>query len=184
VSSPRRAAAALALLMAACPAPAQAPGDTVLGTFAFTVSLRESGCAFADGGMPESFTGVLSIDSQSGEAFLTVGEASHEGTFDGERLVVKASAGRTLGPPCNCACAVTETIEARLYDEAQARAVGGCDGGIPVPPSSTETPARPDAGLDIRLVCGTVRDEFGGLAGPECACEPCAIDYGLAGRRQ
>ena len=183
MSLPRRAALVCSLLLAACPAAPQAPGETVLGTFNFSLTLRETGCTFADDGMPESFSGILSMNRQSGEAFLTVGEASHEGIFDGERLVVRASASRTLGPPCNCTCALAETIEARLYDEAQARAVGGCDGGVPEPPPAA-APVRPDAGLDVRLVCGTVRDEFVELEGAECACEPCASDYALAGRRQ
>jgi hypothetical protein len=145
--------------MACTQAPA-VPGDTQLGTFDFAISPLGDGCPFEDGGMPSKISGVLSLDSKTGKVFLTIGSASHEGSLDGDRLELSASVSRELSAPCNCSCEVVETIRARVFGESDARLLGSCTGLQTGPTDAGYSPERPDAGLDIRLICGTIRDDF------------------------
>jgi hypothetical protein len=109
-----------------------------------------------------------------------------QGSWQGDSFTVEADALRDMPPPCSldggvCPGTITETIEGRLFGEAQIVA-GGCaslpqgDAGL------SGYPFVPDGGLDVRLVCGYITDEF--KPDIACGCAPCLVVYKIAGERQ
>jgi len=180
----KQLACVVALAATACPAEPSFPGDEVIATFDFEDKLVTDGCRYElgyDGGEPiGQFIGTVSQISRSGEAYLTVGAFSHQGTLEGGRLSVKSQARRDLPSPCNCPGTVSERVEGQLYgDEIRScAALEGLDGGAPVQ-------SRPDGGVAlIRRICGHVSDEMSALDNASCRCDPCVYVFSLEGARQ
>jgi hypothetical protein len=170
--------AVLALSLAGCRDEERYPGDRVLGTYRFETTLVEDRCQFDKNRRdPGAFAGTVSLDSSTGEAFLTVGRTTHRGRFDGARLTVESRAVRELPAPCGCRAILKEHVEGYLVTEAQASQASSCEGL----PSDGGTVS--DAGTDFMLICGFLTDEVTGLT-PACECEPCVMAYSLSGRRQ
>lgn len=168
-------AAFCALLLCGCPAPSPVPGDVVVGVFDFRTALVEDGCGFLASGLPASFSSTLSLETGSERAFLTIGASSLEGTLTAGELVLEASSLRAIEEPCRCSFKLVERIEARTAGP------GGCAPDAGEPPSAA---SLPDGGLDIRQLCGTIRDELTELSGASCSCAPCAAIWTLSGTRQ
>ena len=88
-----------------------------------------STCAFdfSDGGGldgPLSFTGVFSVDVDSGAFYLTVGSSSHAGSLvDSSFKIVEEPAFRDLGCE-SMGNEVDETITGEFFDAAQAQRWG------------------------------------------------------------
>jgi hypothetical protein len=192
-------AGACALLLCACPARTPVPGDVVIGTFGFAVSRPpyQDGCQFVrDGGSgepvmidPEDFVATLSYTSGgpgARPAYFNSGATQIEGTLQADTLVVESKpVERDLPLPCAqdagvCHGTLVERIEIRLLSAAQVEA-GGCaaigsvDAGPPPDPA-------PDGGVDVRLVCGWITDEF--KPPGSCSCAPCLVVYAVSGERQ
>lgn len=201
--SPALVAALLALLTPGCPSQTP-PGDVLIGTFNFQAVVTNDGCSpdvgspdvgSPDGSGPDAgpddtgngmaFTGTVSYASATGQAFLTVGTASHTGTLEGEWLSVEASAHRSLAPPFCGTGIIDEVVEGWLISDDEAAALPDClvDGGFI---DLTRDGGPPDGGtrdgsVSVALICGRVLDT---LSSPDCDGGPqCTIVYSLTGRR-
>jgi len=165
--------ALVAFSLCSCPAPSPVPGDRTIGVFDFEAVLVEDGCQFLSGGLPSTFSATLSLETGSDRAFLTFGAASLEGTLTADRLSVSATSRRTTEEPCDCTFRLTERIEATVAKPGSC----GADAGEPAA-------LLPDGGLEIRQLCGFLRDEVSELDGSSCTCAPCAAVWTLDGTRQ
>jgi hypothetical protein len=125
------------------------PGNEDLGNFSFTGVRISSTCAFdfSDGGGldgPLSFTGVFSVDVDSGAFYLTVGSSSHAGSLvDSSFKIVEEPAFRDLGCE-SMGNEVDETITGEFFDAAQAQRMG--DGCQPTDGGSSQDGGPSDAG--------------------------------------
>jgi len=191
-----RALAAALLSLCACSTTTSAPGDTIVGTFSFTVSLLQDDCGFvreADAGMvvqvdPASpFVATLSYDSKSEAAWLVSGTTTLSGSIQGDRLTVASQVDPQRGLPerksdgggaCGCSGILHESIEATLLASSQECPSGaGADAGT--------SPFSSDAGVDATLlVCGYLTDRFSALDGANCDCDPCQVVYAIQGTRK
>jgi hypothetical protein len=213
MSRPRSLALAVALA-AACPAQTQVPGNTVVGTFGFRTSLVRDGCPPGDAGvgdagdagdagvgdagdagnagLPASFTGTVSYDSATGEAYLSFGPGILKGRLTGDTLELGGGAQRAI-PSASCAGSLSEKLTARMIGEAEARAAGfSCDGfagldGGSASSEGGEDASGGDAGLDVQLICGSIKDVLSGPdagEGDPCYLAPCEQVFSLTGERQ
>lgn len=184
------------LALAGCPAAAQVPGDVVLGTYSFSVTPFQDGCAFErDAGeavlAPDPFVATLSYDTKEHTAYLVSGPTQLKGTLEGNQFVVqnpiparrdlpKRAAPDGGSATCGCPGSISERLEATLY--AATDLVGGCaterlvDAGVPF--------SLRDGGPELGLVCGFLTDELAPLDNASCACDPCLLVYAIAGTRQ
>jgi hypothetical protein len=191
-----RPLALLAALAASCPVQDSFPGDTVLGTFDFKSALSSDECRLdPDGGapVPGAFSGTLSYDSRTLEAYLTVGSTVLRGTLSGDRLGVGAQAVRKL-PVASCDGTLDESLEGQLIAAAPARAadfscdaLAALDGGAPALDGGLDA-GPSDGGLDVALFCGSLSDQLAGPAdaGADAACrlDPCRMVHSISGRRR
>ena len=184
-----RPLALLAALAASCPVQDSFPGDTVLGTFDFQSALLSDECRLdPDGGAtaPAAFSGTISYDSRTLEAYLTVGSTVLRGTLSGDRLGVGAQAARKV-PVASCDGTLDESLEGQLIAEAPARSAdssadslcaAALDGGA----------ATPDGALEASLFCGSLSDQLAGPAdaGADAACrlDPCRLVHSISGKRR
>jgi hypothetical protein len=200
--TPRRALALLATLAAGCPAEISFPGDTLVGTFKFTARcVSDGGCGRGDAAvLPEDFTGLVSYNSQNGNAYLASGNTVLRGDLSGNVLTVSGQALRGI-PSASCEGSLSESIAATMHTEPEASAAGfgGClalaelDGGAQSLDGGLDG-SQGDAGLRVQLICGTLTDKLSGpsgIAGPSdggspdpCWLEPYEVEYSLEGRRQ
>lgn len=199
-----RLATAAALIPAALFAihctPEKLPGDVVVGTFRFEAKFQQENCRLADAGLDlEPFVGTVSMSSDAGTAYLTVNGTDHVGSLENGLLRVVGSGERRLPPPFEsdagpCSGQVEEQIVAQMLGEAETLRLGGncpplprdADGGVlpPEPPAATPDGGQPgDAGLDVRLVCGSMTDSIK-PAQSTCAAPECQVIYSLKATRQ
>lgn len=181
------------------------PGTEVMGTYAFSAQqpvADVAGCALLDpeaGGIVGGFDfeAVLSRDRDAGEAWYTLRETSHPGTFDGQIFRVTSSAPRRF-PSCvpadapdRAECAevqVEETLEVALLSRSQNDALDGrCpegapEVGIPAPDGASLTaPDTTPTGFDAVRVCGRMVDR---LIPAEGCCVPCSVTHRIQGVRR
>lgn len=201
----RRFAAALAaLVFCGCPAPVL-PGDQPMGTWAMTATVANRGpaCELAelqpqtDGGVTDfSFRGVLTRQSTTTEAWLTLAGYSREGTFDGQYFATSSEADRVFSDrDCSeCQTKLVEDIYVAVLSRTQAEALGGrcpdvIDGGVPVPDGGVLPPGQTMQGFDAVRLCGSLTTSVVGTGtadGGACApkCSGCLIEYQLRGERR
>lgn len=203
-----RGAGLLLLLLAGCPV-VPPPGDVSMGHYA----LSASGGAprLEDGGLgrpPEcplleevtgadfDFDAVLTRESTSQRAWVTLTGYSREGTFDGQVLTSEAEANRVFEACGKCSTKVVETISVAVLSISQNDRLGGTcpenplDGGVVAnPDAGLFPPGQTSQGYDGVRVCGelTTRVAALGLAdGGACEpqCDGCIVRYSLRGDRR
>lgn len=198
----RRALALLAVLFAGCPQPVL-PGDQPMGTWAMnaTVSFRAKGCELpelkeqTDGGITDfAFQGVLTRQSTSAEAWLTLAGYSRPGTFDGQYFSTRSEANRVFSDCSECQTKLVEDIFVAVLSRSQAEVLGGrcpanIDGGVPVPDGGVLPPGQTLQGFDAVRLCGSLTTQVVGTGtsdGGACdaKCTGCFIEYQLRGERR
>jgi len=187
----RLAAVALLLPALACVDTTQ-PGE-LIGTFSL-IALPE-GPGFTDcqlSGLADAgftFSATLRWEPTDGGAWMVVGPATRNATWDGVTFTSFAS-GTQQFADCQCAqVQVDETITLALLSRSQADAVGpGCppsalDGGVPPPDADAGiTAPGPTADrFDAVRACGELVDVLKPAA--TCACAACTVRYRLQGER-
>lgn len=196
---------ALACLGASCPSPPP-PGDTTIGSFAFTSGLESDPCGAAnpDAG-PITFGATLTGDHSTGTTYLSRGTAVETGLAvstggSTPEFTVCGAAGRFSG-----SCSMTESIYGQIYSAAEASQLGGTcpDAGSAQPlldcdafldggaPDAAGSLPGVDGGVST-LVCGQVVDAISCIGpcpwdggnvddGGNCSCK---VIYSLSGIRQ
>lgn len=151
-----------------------------------------------DGGPrePFSFNAILTRESTSSKAWVTLSGYSREGTFDGQVLDSTAEANRVFAQCGKCSTRLVETISVAVLSRSQFMATGGqcpehpLDGGVPFnPDSGVLLPSVTTQGFDGVLLCGdlTTRVVAVGLVdGGACdpICDGCTMHYQLRGDRR
>lgn len=211
--SPARGALVLALSCAAwlgCP-PAPPPGDQPMGSYAMSATGGERGFvsevdAGVDGGLScqlvevtaadFTFDAVLTRESTSERAWVTLTGYSREGTFDGQILTSEASASRVFAACSKCSTRVVETMTVAVLSRSQIEAAGGqcpphaLDGGVASPNDAGLTgPRQTPQGYDAVRLCGelttlVVADGLGDGGACDPMCGGCTVRYQLRGERR
>lgn len=198
----------LALVLSGCPV-TPPPGDVMLGLYA--MSATGGAPPTPDGGLgrpPEcveltevtgadfAFDAVLTRESTSDRAFVTLNGYSRDGTFDGQVLVSTAEANRVFEACSDCATKVVETISVAVLSISQDQAAGGIcpenplDGGVGAfPDAGVFAPGQNAQGYDAVRVCGELTTEVVALGladGGACKaeCSRCIVRYQLRGDRR
>lgn len=206
-----------------CPAK-PAPGDVPMGTYAMFASSGQRGFLFdagvagdagdsadaGDAGAPPipqcelievtaadfEFSAVLTRESTSDRAWLTLNGYSRESTFDGQLLSSQAEANRVFEACATCTTRVVETIDVAVLSRSQNEAAGGVcpenalDGGVVVKPDAgIVAPAQTAQGYDAVLLCGELRTTVVALGLPDGGacdrqCGGCTVRYQLRGERR
>ncbi len=193
----RRLALLLSVVSTGCLVTAP-PGDEVIGTYAMSASGATRACELDEvTGADFSFEAVLTRDSASDRAWVTLGTWPGEGTFDGQTLTRVREAGRIFTACSECTTTVVETIAVAVLSRSQADALGGqcpeapLDGGVPVPSGDAGVtgPQQTSRGFDAVRLCGelTTRVVAAGLSdGGACdaKCDGCTVRYQLRGDRR
>lgn len=197
----------------ACPA-APLPGDQPMGQYAVTASegergyVSDAGEVSADGGAPScqleevtaadfAFDAVLTRESTSQRAWVTLNGYSREGTFDGQVVSRQAEASRVFAACSKCSTRVVETLTVALLSRSQTEAAGGqcpanaLDGGVAAPTGDggITGPRQTPQGYDAVRLCGeltTLVVADGLVDGGACApmCGGCTVRYQLRGERR
>jgi hypothetical protein len=203
-----RVALVVALAASACPAP-QLPGDQNMGTWSMTVEFadRSPGCTLSelpalllDGGRPDpfGFEMVLTRDSTSDVAWMTLAGLSRQGTFDGQYFSNTAEASRVFTECAKCQTRMIERIDVAVLSRSQADALAGsCPanpldfGVVPMPTADggIVLPHQTPLGYDALRLCGEMSNEIvadGALDGGACPdeCNGCFISYTVRGERR
>lgn len=204
----RGAGLLLLLLLAGCPV-TPPPGDLPMGQYA----IKATGGAplLPDGGldrppecpMLEEVTGadfdfdvVLTRESSSQRAWVTLAGYSREGTFDGQVVTSEASANRVFEACSKCSTRVVETISVAVLSTSQSEALGDAcpesplDGGVVAnPDAGVLPPGKTSQGYDAVRVCGELTTQVvaqgqvdGGACEPQC--DGCTVRYSLRGARR
>lgn len=203
-----RGALLLALGLSGCPVKPP-PGDVAMGQYA--VSATGGAPQLPDGGLgrpPEcvdltevtgadfSFDAVLSRESTSDRAFITLSGYPREGTFDGQVLTSTAEANRVFEACSKCSTRVVETISVAVLSISQDDVAGGTcpehplDGGVGAfPPAGVFGPGQTAQGYDAVRVCGELTTQvvaLGLVDGGACEapCNGCIVRYQLRGDRR
>lgn len=203
-----RGAVLLALVLTGCP-PVLPPGDLPMGQYAMTAFGGAPG--LEDGGLgrpPEcvellevtgadfAFDAVLTRESTSERAWLTLNGYSREGTFDGQVLTSSDEANRVFEACSKCTTRVVETISVAVLSVSQNEALrGSCpenaiDGGVVAnPDAGLFPPGQTSQGYDAVRVCGELKMEvvsLGLVDGGACEaqCGGCVVRYQLRGDRR
>lgn len=189
------------LTLTACPVPAP-PGDERMGQYALTAtSVEREACELEEiardgGGYDFTFEAVLTRDSTSDAAYVTLNGYSREGTWDGQVLTAEASASRVFVDCSDCATKLVETISVAVLSRSQNEALQGqcppnpLDGGVPAPNDAGVTgPGLAAAGFDAVRLCGELvtrvvaeGTQDGGACDPRCS--GCTARYQLRGDRR
>lgn len=143
-----------------------------------------------------SFDAILTRDSASQTAWMTLNTYSREGTFDGQVLTTTAEANRVFAACSKCSTRVVETISVAVLSRSQIEAAGGLcpenplDGGVPFDPDAgIVAPSSTQQGYDGVRLCGeltTTVIALGIADGEECdaECGGCTVRYRLRGDRR
>lgn len=213
--NPARGALVLALGCAAwlgCPPP-PLPGDQPMGTYAMSATggvrgfLGDAGAGEPDAGAPTcelveitaddfTFDAVLTRDSTSERAWVTLNGYSSEGTFDGQVLTRQTEASRVFAACSKCSTRVVETMTVAVLSRSQIEAAGGqcpahaLDGGVAAPDDAGITgPRQTPQGYDAVRLCGelttlVVADGLGDGGACDPMCGGCTVGYQLRGERR
>lgn len=217
--TPVRGAGAVALALGclaflACP-PKPPPGDQPMGSYAMSATSGTQ--RHADGGGIDAgllvdggfecplvevtgadftFDAILTRESTSSRAWITLAGYSREGTFDGQVLTSQAEASRVFAACAECSTRVVETISVALLSRSQNEALGGVcpadalDGGVVVDADAGIVgPGQTAQGFDSVRLCGeltTAVVALGLVDGGECdpLCGGCVVHYQLRGDRR
>ncbi|MFT3710584.1 MAG: hypothetical protein QM817_23415 [Archangium sp.] len=198
---------AVALVFSACPVDPP-PGDQNMGTWSMTVDFveRSANCqlselpAITDAGRPDpfNFEMVLTRDSTSDVAWMTLSGLSRQGTYDGQYFSNVADASRVFVECTKCQTRLVERIDFAVLSRSQADALGGtCPanpldfGVVPTPnaDSGIQLPHQTPLGFDAVRLCGEMSNEVvsdGVLDGGACPaeCNGCFISYTVRGERR
>ena len=143
-----------------------------------------------------SFEAVLTRQSTSDRAFVTLSGYSREGTFDGQVLTASAEANRVFEACGKCSTRVVETISVAVLSISQNGAAGGAcpenplDGGLVVnPDAGVFPPGQTLQGYDAVRLSGELMTTVVALGiadGGACEteCSGCAVRYQLSGERR
>jgi hypothetical protein len=198
--------AGAAVVLLACPPP-KLPGDQSMGTWRVTADFesRSPGCALSelpmldvDGGLPPplTFEFVLTRDTGSTAAWMTLAGYSREGTFDGQYVTNIASAPRVFTECSQCQTRLIERLDFAVLSRSQAEALGGAcppnplDFGVlpsPTADGGVTLPRQTVNGFDAVRLCGemsneVVADADAGECAPECT--GCFITWTVRGERR
>lgn len=210
-------ALALALTCLGCPAK-PLPGDTAMGQYAMSATggvigfISDAGepDAGLDGGAAEvpscqleevtaadfDFTAVLTRDSASNSAWVTLNGYTRDGTFDGQVLTSTAEASRVFVACAKCSTRVVETLTVAVLSRSQNSAFGGqcpadaLDGGVVADADAGILgPGLTSQGYDAVRLCGELTTLVvadgqvdGGACDPKCG--GCTVHYQLHGDRR
>ncbi|MDP1825331.1 MAG: hypothetical protein Q8L48_18890 [Archangium sp.] len=197
-----------------CP-PKPPPGDQPMGSYAMSATgglqrhadgggidagrLLDGGfeCPLVEvTGADFAFDAILTRESTSSRAWITLAGYSREGTFDGQVLTSQADAGRVFAACAKCSTRVVETISVALLSRSQNEALGGVcppdalDGGVVTDPDAGIVgPGQTTQGYDSVRLCGELTTEvvaLGLVDGGECEaqCGGCVVQYQLRGERR
>ncbi len=201
--------AGLALLLFATCTPTPPPGDTAMGTYALAATggvrsyeldggvVAGASCELEEVTAADfGFEAVLTRDSASDGAWVTLNGYSRPGTWDGQVLHREASASRVFAACERCATRVVEVLSLALLSRSQDEALGGAcpanalDGGVPAPDDAGITaPVQRATGFDAVRACGVLEtvvvalgEQDGGACDPKCG--GCTVRYQLRGDRR
>jgi hypothetical protein len=195
--SRRLGAAVLVALLAGCPQRVN-PGDEAMGQYLIHAEMETRTCELEElSGAPFEFTASFSRVAGTVEAFVTLGDVSRPGTWDGQVLESPDSAPRVFAECRQCRTWLDENLVTALLSRSQAEKSGlKCpentfDGGIPAPESDggTHPPRQTELGFDAVLACGRLNVRLRGEALSSAAicpekCQACTIAYRLDGVRR
>lgn len=141
------------------------------------------------------FNVVLTRDSASTHAWVTLNGYSRDAGFDGQVLNSTAEASRVFQNCSGCRTRVVETMAVAVLSRSQIDAGAACppnalDGGInqPNPDAGIFGPRQTETGFDALRLCGelttlVVAESFGdGTCNP--SCDGCMVRYQLRGDRR
>lgn len=143
-----------------------------------------------------SFDAVLTRESTSQRAWVTLNTYSREGTFDGQVLTSTAEASRVFEKCAKCSTRLVETISVAVLSRSQSVAAGNqcpehpLDGGVIVDPDAgIVVPGSTPQGFDGVLLCGELITRviaLGTVDGGACdpLCDGCSVSYQLRGDRR
>lgn len=191
----------LLLLLAACPV-VTPPGDERMGQYGITAtSVEREACALQEiardgGGYDFAFEAVLTRESTSDKAWMTLSGYSREGTWDGQVLTTEAAASRVFVDCSECATKLVETISVAVLSRSQNEALQGqcppnpLDGGVPTAADGgISLPGPSSTGYDAVRLCGELvtrvvaeGTQDGGACDPRCS--GCSARYQLRGERR
>jgi hypothetical protein len=189
------------LLLSACPKPTP-PGDQAMGQYTLTATSTErEACELEEmvrdgGGYDFTFDALLTRESTSDRAWVTLNDYSREGTFDGQVFVSEASASRVF-VLCECSTRLVETLSVALLSRSQSDALSGqcpanpLDGGVPAPDPDAGilAPGPRETSFDSVLLCGelvtrVVADALPDGGACDARCTGCTARYQLRGDRR
>jgi hypothetical protein len=135
------------------------------------------------------FSGTLSREPSTGQAYFTLREHDRLATFDGQVVEATDQAPRRFPQACGPECGdvvLEETVRVALLSTSQAEALGGAcptdalDGGVPAPDDAgIRGPGPTPDGYDAVRACGLLVEV---VRPPEgCACAACTVHYRLEG---
>lgn len=153
------------------------------------------GCELSDlTGEDFSFEAILSRESTSQKAWMTLSTYSREGTFDGQVLSTTAEANRVFAACAKCSTRMVETISVAVLSRSQSLAAGGqcpehpLDGGVMLDPDAgIVAPADSPLGFDGVLLCGEITNRVVAEVDEEdcpAQCDGCTVRYLLRGDRR
>ncbi len=179
------------VLVLALACDAAPPPGVPMGTWSATVTPVEYACGLSDVS-PEgfSFDLVLTHDTSSEEAWVTLNGYSRAATFDGQHLVSSAEAARIFTQCAGCRTRMSEAMRFTVFSRSQWEATGACrfDGTVPDGEGIT-LPGRAAQGFDAVRLCGAMEvavrsegTEDGGAC--DAVCDGCLVRYQLEGTRR
>lgn len=144
-----------------------------------------------------SFDAILTRDSASEVAWITLNTYSREGTFDGQVLSSETSATRVFAACGECTTRLVETISVAVLSRSQNEATSAqcpadplVDGGVPFnPDAGIVAPGQTSQGYDAVRLCGeltTTVVAVGLSDGGACdrPCGGCTVRHHLRGDRR
>jgi hypothetical protein len=148
-------------------------------------------------GAPFEFTASFSRNAGTVAAFVTLGDVSRPGTWDGQVLESPQSAPRVFAECRQCRTWLDENLVTALLSRSQAEQSDlkcpedALDGGIPSPVADAGilAPGQTELGFDAVLACGLLSVQLRGEAlstGASCPekCQACSVEYRLDGVRR
>lgn len=173
------------------------PGDQPMGQYVMNASGGQVSCQLEEvTGAGFEFEAILTRESTSERAWMTLAGYSREGTFDGQVLRTAAEVTRVFDACSNCKTRLTETITVAVLSRSQIDAAAGqcpadaLDGGVAAPNDAGITgPGQTSEGYDAVRLCGelvTVVSAERLSEGVTCPaeCDGCTVRYQLRGERR
>ena len=213
---------AVAVALMGCPVPPP-PGDVHMGQYALTAisdRLEDGGgpkkyfllgdggpkpaedggigqCELADMTAADfSFDAVLTRQSTSQQAYVTLSGYSRDASFDGQVFTSTTEANRVFAACSKCSTRLVETMTFAVLSPSQSGVTANqcpenpLDGGVIVnPDAGILLPGETQQGFDGVLLCGELTTRvvaLGTVDGGPCdpICEGCSAHYQLRGDRR